>query len=245
MTRLLQRLLDPAFRLWSPFFLLRAGIASSTLPKPTDAPLVRIAGPDPDRLLVVGGGITVGFGVLSHELGIVGHIARQVAASTTRGVDVDLIAESDLRADEVSSRIKDSNLFAYDAIVLFLGVTDAIRRTSTRAWRTALSTLVEDVGNRTAAGTRILVVGIQPVRLVTTLNNRFGLFAELHARSLDRESIRVCANLPRATFIPFHPRSEPTERYRTSATYGRWAAQVSPAVIDALQKNHPLGEFSI
>jgi hypothetical protein len=108
-----------------------------------------------------------------------------------------------------------------------------------------LSELVDDAGNRTAAGTRILVVGIQPVRLVTTLNNRFGLFAELHARSLDRESIRVCANRPQATFIPFQPRAEPTERYRTSATYGRWATQVSPAVIDALQKNHPLGEFSI
>ena len=245
MTRLLQRLLDPAFRLWSPFFLLRAGIASSALPKPTDAPLVRITGPDPDRLLVVGGGITVGFGVLSHELGIVGHIARQVSASTSRGMEVDLIAEADLRADEVASRIKDTNLSAYDTIVLFLGVTDAIRRTSTRAWRTALSALLENISSRTAAGTRILVVGIQPVRLVTTFNNRFGLFAELHARSLDRESIRVCASLAQASFIPFHPRPEPTERYRTSATYGRWAAQVSPAVIEALQKNHPLGEFTI
>ncbi|MHA6668181.1 SGNH/GDSL hydrolase family protein [Homoserinimonas sp. A447] len=245
MTRLLQRLLDPAFRLWSPFFLLRAGIASSMLPKPTDAPVVHIPGADPDRLLVVGGGITVGFGVLSHELGIVGHLARQISGATGRGVEADLIAEADLRADEVPSRIRDSNLTAYDAILLFLGVTDAIRRTSTRAWRTALSSLIEDIDNRTAAGTRILVVGIQPVRLVTTLDNRFGLFAELHARSLDRESARVCAQWPQATFIPFHPRAELTERYRTSATYGKWAALVSPAVIEALQQNHPLGDFTI
>lgn len=245
MTRLLQRLLDPAFRLWSPFFLLRAGLASSILPKPMDAPVVCIPGPDPDRLLVVGGGIAVGFGVLSHELGIAGHLARQVSGATGRGVDVDILAEADLRVDEVSARTREANVSAYDAIVLFLGVTDAIRRTSPRAWRTALTALLEDFGDRSAAGTRILVVGIQPVRLVTTLDNRVGFFAETHARSLDRESIRVCAQSSQTTFVPFNPRRELSGRYRTSATYGKWAALVSPAVINALQQNHPLGDFTI
>ena len=206
---------------------------------------MRIPGPDPDRLLVVGGGIVVGFGVLSHELGIAGHLARQVSSATGRGVNVDILAEADLRVDEVSSRTRDSNLPAYDAILLFLGVTDAIRRTPPRAWQTALTALLEDVGNRTAAGTRILVVGIQPVRLVTTLDNRVGFFAETHARSLDRESIRVCAQSRQTTFVPFNPRREISERYRTSATYGRWAAEVSPAVVAALQQNHPFGDFTI
>ena len=244
MTRLLQRLLDPAFRLWSPFFLLRAGYAASVLPKPTDAPVVNIPGPDPDRLLVVGGGIAVGFGVLSHELGIVGHVARQVSVATGRGVHVDIFAERELRIDGASRRLLETNLSAYDAIVLFLGVTDAIRRTSTRAWRAELSALLQDIDSRAAAGTRTVVVGVQPVRLIRTLDNRVGLFAELHGRSLDRESARVCEQWPVATYVPFRPHPEPTERYRSSVTYGKWAKQVSPAVIDAVQGNHPLGEYA-
>lgn len=245
MNRVLQRLLDPAFRLWSPFFLLRAGIASSTLPKPTDAPVVDLPGPDPDRLLVVGGGIAVGFGVLSHELGIAGHIARQVSGATGRGVHVDIIAEPDIRLSEAANRLGETNLSAYDAIVLFLGVTDAIRRTSARVWRAQLAAIIQDVDSRAAAGACVLVVGIQPVRLVTTLDNRVGFFAEMHARSLDRESMRVCEQWPAAAFVPFRPQPEPGERYRSSTTYGKWAAQVSPAVIAAVQGNHPLGDFAI
>jgi hypothetical protein len=83
------------------------------------------------------------------------------------------------------------------------------------------------------------------VRLVTTLDNRAGFFAELHARSLDRESMRICQQWPIAAYVPFQPHPEPTERYRSSATYGKWATQVSPAIIDAVQGNHPLGEFAI
>lgn len=245
MTRLIQRLLDPVFRVWSPLFLLRAGIASSALPRPTDAPLVQVPGPDPDRVLVIGGGIAVGFGVLSHELGIAGHLARQISAATGRGIDVDILAEADFRVDDAPARIRGVSFSTYDAVVIFLGVTDAVRHTSGRAWNRSLSALLDDMNSWSAAGTRFFVVGIQPVRLVTTLNNTVGFFAELHARVLERESIRVCAPRPYATYLPFHPSPEPTERYRTSAIYGKWAGLVSPAVVEALKTNHPLGDFTI
>lgn len=245
MTRLLQKLLDPVFRLWSPFYLLRAGIASSMLPQPTDEPVVNLPGPDPDRLLVVGGGIVVGFGVLSHELGMAGHIARQVSVATGRGVHVDIIADGDLRMSDASNQVRNTSLSGFDAVVLLLGVTDAIRRTSARTWRTQLSALLADVENRAATGTRVLVVGVQPVRLVTTFDNRAGFFAERHARSLDRESMRVCQRWSHAVFVPFRPAAEPSERYRSSSTYAKWATQVSPSVIEAVQGNHPLGNFAI
>jgi hypothetical protein len=245
MTRLIQRLLSPVFRAWSPIFLLRAGLAASTLPKPTDAPQVQIPGPDPDRILVVGGGIAVGFGVLSHELGIAGHLARQVSGATGRGIDVDIIAEPDFRVEEARARLRDVNVTTYDAVVTFLGVTDSIRHTSARAWSRSLSALVDDLNSRSAAGTCVLVVGIQPVRLITTLDKRAMLFAELHARVLERETIRVCASRPYATYLHFHPSSEQSERYRTSAIYGKWASLVSPSVAEALQRNHPFGDFTI
>lgn len=215
------------------------------MPQPTDDPRVHIAGPDPDRMLVLGGGLVLGFGVLSHELGIAGHLARQVASSTGRGLDVDIIAQPDFRVDDAGARLNEENLSGYDAIVLFLGVTDSVRHTSARSWHQGLAALLSDISDRTAAGARVFVVGIQPVRLVTTLNNRVGFFAELHARVLERETILVCAEWPNASFVPFRPEHEPTDRYRTSAIYGKWAALVSPAIIESLERNHPMGDFAI
>jgi|GEM_PF-1363420 len=245
MSRPDSRLLGPIFKLWSPFFLLQAGIAASSLPKPTDAPKVHVPGPDPDRILVVGGGIAVGFGVLSHELGIVGHLSRMVAAVTGRGVDSDIIAEADFRIHEVTDRVSQVNLASYDAVVLMLGVTDAIRHTSARSWYRSLSALLEEFGDRLSAGAQVFVVGIQPVRQVTTVNYGVGAAAERHSHLLERESVRACAAVPHATYVPFQPKVEHSSRYRTSAMYQKWAALVAPSVAESLQRNHPLGDFTI
>jgi hypothetical protein len=239
------RLLDPILRLWSPLFLIRAGIASGFLPKPTDDPAVVIPGPDPDRLLMVGGGIAVGFGVLSHQLGLAGHLARQVSAATGRGAEVDILAQPDLTMGAVPELLVDTRLSNYDAIVLVVGVTDALKRTPTRLWRRRVDEVIDIIRTRTAAGTHVFVVGVQPVRLVTTLNNRVGLLAEFHARLLNRESARACAETLHATFVPFSPDAEPGEHYRSTTTYGKWASLLSPAVVDLLERNHPLGDFAI
>lgn len=245
MTRIAKRLLDPVFRLWSPLLLLRAEIATDAFPKPEGPPEVRIAGPDPDRVLVIGGGIVVGYGVLSHDLGLIGHLARQVSRATGRGVEVDILADPELALSEVPGMLSGRNLSTYDAIILLVGVADALKRTPARSWRRMLSALMKNIFSRTAAGAHVFVAAVQPVRLITTFNNRIGWLAELHGRTLNRESIKVCTDLESVTFIPFHPQATPSERYRDSLTYQTWAAQLSPAVTRVLARNHPMGEFVI
>lgn len=241
----LKSFLDPMFRLWSPLFLLRAGMAASALPYPTGEPAVRVSGPDPDRLLIVGGGIAMGFGVLSHELGIAGHLARQIAASTGRGTDVDILAQPELTMSSVPEKLSGWTLSGYDAIILILGVTDSVKRTPSRRWRDAVAGAIDGVRDRAAAGTHVFVVGVQPVRLLPTMDNHIGLFAELHGRALNRESARICAGTEHATFLPFAPQPGSADRYRSSETYGRWARQLSAPITEVLERNHPLGDFII
>lgn len=245
MVSALKRLLDPIYRLSAPVLLLRAELASSLLPQPTGAPTVHLDGSDPDRVLLAGGGTAVGYGVLSHELALAGHLARQVSAATGRGIDVDVLAEQDLTIRGATALLEEKNLAVYDAVVLTLGVTDSLRRTPVRQWRFALTELIDHIADRTAAGVHLLVVAAQPVQTVTTFDNHVGVFAEMHGRALNRESARICAESSQATFVPFNPEPEPSERYRTSQTYGKWAQQVSPTIISVLQKNHPFSEFSI
>lgn len=242
MASALKRLLDPIYRFAAPVLLLRAGLATTRLPRPTDAPTVHIVGTDPDRVLLTGGGTAIGYGVLSHELALAGHLARQISSATGRGIDVDVLAEQDLVIRNVGDLLRETNMAAYDAVIVTLGVADSLRRTPLRHWRSALAELVEDIEGRTAAGTHLFVVATQPVQTVTTFDNQVGLFAEAHGRLLNRESERVCAEGARSVFVPFDPGPERGERYRTSHTYGRWAQEIAPAVIAVLEQNHPFCE---
>lgn len=244
----LKRLLDQILRIFAPVLLIRAKLTSETMPRPTGAPEAHAPGEDPDRLLLIGGGIAVGFGVLSHDLSLAGHIARQISAETGRGVTLDIIADPILVLHSVPATLAQTTLERYDAVILTFGVTDALRRTPGRQWREQLLALIDTIRDRTAAHVHIFVVGVQPVRNVATLHNLAGRLAELHGRALDRESMRVCATRDCATFVPFDPvdfLSDEGTLHRSSRVYKRWAAQISPAVSAVLQENHPLGDWTI
>ncbi len=59
------------------------------MPYPDDPPVAHGSGPDPDRILLLGGTLVRGIGVRSYELGIPGHLARKLAARTGHGADVE------------------------------------------------------------------------------------------------------------------------------------------------------------
>jgi hypothetical protein len=61
------------------YVALRAGLQSNVFPR--DAGEGVVPGEDPQRVLVMGEATAVGFGVLSHELGMAGHFARRAASS--------------------------------------------------------------------------------------------------------------------------------------------------------------------
>lgn len=56
----------PLVRLW----LSTSSQSWRALPQPTDSPVVHAAGADPDRVLLIGSGINVGYGVVSHDLAL-------------------------------------------------------------------------------------------------------------------------------------------------------------------------------
>lgn len=238
-------ILNPILRAFAPMLLLRAELASQNLPRPRDEPTTRVKGTDPDQLILIGGGIAVGFGVLSHDLSLAGHLARQVSVVTGRGIRVDVVAHPDLTMNGIPAAIADINLAGYDAVVMALGVTDAIRRTPIRVWRTQLHAFLANISERTAANVHIFVVAAQPMRTVTTFDNLIGHFAEGHGRTLNRESRKVCDAFPGATFVPFEPGAVDPERYRSSRVYGQWARLISPTVSDVLRSTHPLDDFTI
>lgn len=195
------------------------------VPVPTDAPQAHSAGVDPDRILIFGSGLAVGRGVVSHELALPGSLARALSAQTGRGVDVDLIANPRLTAATALLELTGVRLTRFDAIVLALGVNEAVNLVSAHAWRRDLVNLLRFLAATASRSTRIIVAGIQPIRSIPVFDSRIGNLADQHGRLLNRVTMRLVADMgDRVAFVPSSAApTPPPGRYRSTETYAHWA----------------------
>jgi lysophospholipase L1-like esterase len=192
-------------------------------PRPLDAPQAHSPGTDSDRVLILGAGPAVGWGVLSHDLALPGSLARALSARTGRGADVDVVASPRITIRSASNELDAMKLWRYDAIVLTLGANDALALKSLRSWRSGLSALLRNVKEASPA-TQVFVLGIQPIRSISVFNCALGAVADHHARELNRASANMCVKLRRTTFIPLTAAPSPTPgRHRSAADYVHWA----------------------
>jgi hypothetical protein len=143
----------------------------SSMPRPLDEPQAHASGLNPDHILVFGNGLAIGWGVASHDLAIPGELARGLSAITGRGVDVDLLADSSLRGTTASHALEGHPLSSYDAIVVFIGSSDALSHTPRAQWRASMSGLIDVLVDGTPASTRIVIVALQPIRPVPPFDN--------------------------------------------------------------------------
>ncbi|MEC5183744.1 hypothetical protein RCH12_001199 [Cryobacterium sp. MP_3.1] len=206
------------------------------IPVPDDAPQAHSPGIDSDRILIVGGGPAVGWGVLSHTLALPGALARALTARTGRGVDVDVIARSNMTPRNAPEHIDFANLWRYDAVVLTLGLFDAGRLTSTRAWRRDLAGLVEQIQHSSSLGTEVFVAGIAPVALIPAFSGPFGALAGRQAMELNAVSEDVCAAVDRLTFVrlPGTPVAR-SGRFRSASDYDLWAEVLAQPMAGPLE----------
>ncbi|MET0886867.1 MAG: hypothetical protein ABWX92_10490, partial [Mycetocola sp.] len=81
---------------------------------PAGSSELSIEGIDPVRILVIGDGPAAGCGVLIHELGIAGFLARHIAEHIGRGVLVTVRAQPAASARSTLKGLDDVNLELYD-----------------------------------------------------------------------------------------------------------------------------------
>ncbi|HSP53207.1 MAG TPA: GAF domain-containing protein [Cryobacterium sp.] len=218
---LIRSALAPAMRTWA----AASERGFGGIPMPTDAPQAHSAGIDPDRVLILGSGPAVGRGVVSHELALPGSLARALSAQTGRGADVDLIANPRMCAATALLELTGVRLSRFDAIVLFLGVNEAVNLVSARAWQRDLGKLLRFLTASSPPNTRIIVAGIQPIRSIPVFDSPLGNLADKHARLLNRVTVRLVAGSgDEVAFVPSSaPPKPPPGRYRSTESYAHWA----------------------
>lgn len=175
----------PLIRLWlahSPHSWQRGVIAG-------DSPHVHARGVNPHRLFITGDGMATGRGVLTHDLGLPGHLARSLTARTGHATDVDIAVDQTMTVDTCLQAMAETDLSRYDVIVLSLGCNEALALMELAAWRASLKPLLTRIEERAPAA-KIIVLPIPlfgphtvlPAVLVELVDERV---AELNAVTLD------------------------------------------------------------
>ncbi|MCY7326763.1 MAG: hypothetical protein LH605_11635 [Microbacteriaceae bacterium] len=187
---------------------LTAATSWYDLPRPSGSTSTHASGSDPLRVLLIGCGPAVGFGVLTHDLALPGGIARQLSTETGRGVDVDLIVDIELTARGAYPLLDETMLARYDAVIVMLGLFDTLSVAPAAQWRTDMSALLTLLEYEGAPRLWTFVLSVPPMPKIGLLRLLPGWIANRHGRTLNAELPLACEGHPRTSLLPF-PRRRP------------------------------------
>lgn len=206
------------------------------VPHPPDSRRQTVAGPDPDRVLVLGNGPAIGFGVLAQELGLPGHLARRIAAATGRGMAMDVLARRGTTAATAPLLVDEVRTAQYDAVLVCIGSSDAYNLVPEQRWRSDLTRLLDVLRGATTPSTVLAVLAARPLQRPNAARGRAGRLVDGHAMRLDRVAAEVCGD--RAGVVHL---AEPAELLpvapRDPEAYDGLAALIAPVLagrLDAL-----------
>lgn len=205
------------------------------LPVPAGPPAAHWDGPDPDRVLLFGSGIAMGYGMESHDLALAGQVAHQVSDITGRGVQVDVVAGESLTSDEILQHLTVRRLRELDAVVITPGSLEHMLLMPVSVWRHSIEEQLDHFAANAPASLRVVFVALPEVSRILPVPRLLGVIADRSARRLNRELHRLCARRDYVEFVPFLPR-ERAGRAGTGRTYANWASFIAPAVASTLDE---------
>jgi hypothetical protein len=182
-------------------------------------------------LLLVGGGIAVGYGVLSHDLALGGGLARHLTALSGRGTLVDILAGPDEQMAGSPTLLGKVSLTSYDAIVATFGGSESARLLSRRRWRLQLAAMLDYVEGIAPQRFHVFVVAVP---IVAGIPGVWGRQTGRQAVLFNEQSRLECENRTMASFVsmallPAHVQ-EPMDR----RTYDEWAGIIAPQLVTVL-----------
>ena len=205
-----------------------------SLPTPTGKPTALAAGLNADRLLLVGSGIAVGYGVKSHDLALAGQLARQLSELTGRGARVDVLVTDEMTANDVRDALTRRWLSSVDSIVATPGGIETLLLYPPRIWRSQIAAMLDHVTEMAPASLHIFLVGLPQLPAIVRMPRFIGYVAQRSARGLNAELRLLCAARLNTTFIDFAP-TELAGRGGTGRTYYHWAQLIAPLVAAELE----------
>jgi hypothetical protein len=223
-----------ALRAWYAFRMLRL----RTQVQPKDVPAVRSGDPIADRIVLLGNGPSHGWGVVTHQLALVGQLASAVSQRTARACDADLIGAEAMNVRSALAWLGDRELRGDDAIVLMIGFNDALRFTPVATWKRELRLLIDGIAVRMRRGSSLTVVGIPPIQSFSAYGSLTGRMSDQHRVLLNKAS-RQIAELRGITYLELPVAETANGSEASAALYRDFAARIADQVAPELVATRP------
>jgi GAF domain-containing protein len=182
--------------------------------------------------LIVGDGAATGRGVLTHDLGLPGYLARSLTRLTGHATDVDIVVEGTMTAVTALAALDRADLGRFDVVLVSLGANEALALSSVRRWRADLDLLVTDIRGRTAPGCKIVVLSIPLFAINPHIPAFLAGVVDRHVRLLNAATGSLLTGRPGVAVIPVAPAH--VFEAEGSHLYQRWAAGIAVRIDDLL-----------
>jgi hypothetical protein len=204
------------------------------MPTPGERNVVSASGPNADRVLLVGSGVAVGYGVTSGDLALGGQLARRLSALTARGTSVYTVARMGLGVDDASAVFSEFDLGRFDAVLLTVGSHEALHLVTTTRFRSDLENLFDWVDVNAPDRLGVAIIGIPDVTSMMKIPRVFEGVVKRHCARLDAVVKELAARHSRITYVPFVPAHGDLEGDEDRRVHGRWAALIAPTLARVL-----------
>ncbi|MGV8877329.1 MAG: GAF domain-containing protein [Rhodoglobus sp.] len=199
---------------------------------PTDTPRVEAIGPDPDRVLMIGPGKSTGFGVHTHELGLGGHLARELSTLTERGCSVDIVSDPEMSVADTGAIVARAHLHKFDALIVSMGGINNFRMRSQSARRQDVAGLLDAIDKNGAPSLQSFILEIAPADKTLPIPKILLPIINRNIAKLNSAAKQLCAEHPRIAFL--RATKPAAETPLQSRTYQRWAQDFAPDIAQHL-----------
>lgn len=188
---------------------------------------------NPFRLLVLGESTVAGVGAPTHQEALTGQTAAALATRLKRAVAWTAVGRNGATAAETERELLPAAPDAADAVVVALGVNDALRWHSPRRWTRDLASLIAALRRRVGE-CPVFLGAVPPVGAFLAIPQPLRMVLGRRAAELEAAVIRLAPTLPKVTYVPScfegGPEMFASDRFHPSprgyAAWGRELAEV-------------------
>ncbi|MGV3732254.1 MAG: hypothetical protein ACO1N6_02495 [Microcella sp.] len=208
-----------------------ASAALATLPRSPQDAGVRIDGPDPLRLLLIGSGVVAGRDPVTHESTLARAIAQALHQRTGRGVEVDATIDPVITIACLEPILGRESLSSYDGVITCVGDIDALRAVRPSDWRRRVAASVAVWCRRVRESRVMIMVGVGATGGEPGVGGLHGWLADGLARQLNAITDELTASVPtvRTTLLPQLADADPRG---ASGSHELWGAQLAADLVD-------------
>lgn len=204
---------------------------------PRDSPQVHTRGTNPDRVLIVGDGAATGRGVLTHDLGLAGYLARSLTSRTNRATDVDLDVDGAMTIHSGLAALARHDLARFDVVILSFGANEALGLMSTRLWTAGLRDTFRETAARAPVSTKMFVLAIPTFGLNPHFPKALARRVDRRGRQLNAATSHFVNEQPHMVFVP-ESQGHAFE-LEGAHFYRQWAEQIADRISDNLDPKRP------